>query len=124
VFRVEGWLEDGHIRYGLHGPVVDGPERYRGLLCSFITRVDGTDWRVESSSQDPFRVGPGIVVLDHRHDFRHPEGTTLEGYPRVSRFGSVEVVTGIVADAEPRAAPDAGRCDASRDHSAPGGRRR
>jgi hypothetical protein len=102
VFRVEGWLEDGHIRYGLHGPVVDGPERYRGLRCSIITRIDGRDWRVEpSSEQAGFKVGPGIVVRDHQHDFRHPEGTTLEGYPRVSRFGMVEVVTDRAADAEP-----------------------
>jgi hypothetical protein len=100
VFRVEGWLEDGHISYGLHGPVVEGPERYRGLLCSIITRADGSDWRVESSSQAAFRVGPSIVVRNHEYDFRHPEGTTLEGYPRMSRFGMVEVVTGLAADAD------------------------
>ena len=59
VFRVEGWLEDGHISYGLHGPVVYGPPRYRGLWCSISTRVDGSDWRVESSSfQAWFKVGP------------------------------------------------------------------
>jgi hypothetical protein len=104
VFRVEGWLEDGHIRYGLHGPVVDGPERYRGLLCSIITREDGSDWRVESSGSAGFKVGPGVVVRDHMHDFRHPEGTTLEGYPRMSRFGGVEVVASAT-DAEPVAAP-------------------
>ena len=108
VFRVEGWLEDGHIRYGLHGPVVDGPQRYRGLWCSIITRVDGSDWRVESSSfQAGFKVGPSVVVRDHRHDFRHPEGTTLEGYPRMSRFGAVEVVASA-PDAEPGAAADGG----------------
>jgi hypothetical protein len=43
VFRVAGWLEDGHIRYGLHGPVVDGPQRYRGLWCSIISEEDGDD---------------------------------------------------------------------------------
>lgn len=95
LFRVEGWLEDGHIRYGLHGPVVDGPERYRNLRCSIITRLCGSDWRVESSSQAGFKVGPSIVVRDHQYDFRHPEGTTLEGYPQMSRFGLVEVVTGL-----------------------------
>ena len=109
VFRVEGWLEDGHISYGLHGPVVDGPQRYRGLWCSIITRVDGSDWRLESSScQAGFKVGPSIVVRDHQHDFRHPEGTLLEGYSRMSRFGKVEVVTGLAADAEPKVAPDCG----------------
>ena len=92
VFRVEGWLEDGPLFYGLHGPVVDGPQRCRGLLCSIITREDGSDWRGESSSSAAFKVGPSIVVRDHMHDCRHPAGTTLEGYPRMSRFGMVEVV--------------------------------
>ena len=92
VFRVEGWLEDGHIAYGLYGPVVDGPQRYRGLMCSIITRVDASDWRVESCSSAAFRVGPNVVVRNHEHDFRHPEGTILEGYPRVSRFGEVMVL--------------------------------
>jgi hypothetical protein len=106
VFRVEGWLEDGHISYGLHGPVVDGPQRYRGLWCSIITRVDGSNWRVESSSfQAGFKVGPSVVVRDHRHDFRHPEGTTLDGYPQMSRFGAVEVVA-TAPDAKPGAAAD------------------
>jgi hypothetical protein len=109
VFRVEGWLEDGHILYGLHGPVVDGPDRYRGLWCSIITRVDGSDWRAESSSeQAAFKVGPSIVVRDHQHDFRHPEGTVLEGYPRMSRFAKVEAVAGLGTDAEQRVAPDCG----------------
>jgi hypothetical protein len=92
VFRVEGWLEDGHISYGLYGPVVDGPQRYGGLICSIITRVDGSDWRVESCSSAAFKVGPNIVARNHQHDFRHPEGTILEGYPRMSRFGEVMVL--------------------------------
>jgi hypothetical protein len=92
VFRVEGWLEDGHIFYGLHGPVVDGPQRYRGLICSIIVRNDGSDWRVESRSSAGFKVGPNVVVRNHMHDFRHPEGTILEGYPRMSRFAEVMVL--------------------------------
>jgi hypothetical protein len=108
VFRVEGWLEDGHIFYGLHGPVVDGAQRYRGLWCSIITRVDGRDWRVESSSQAAFRVGPSVVARNHQYDFRHPEGMILEGYPWMSRFGMVEVIPGLAADAEPDAAAGGG----------------
>ena len=92
VFRVEDWLEDAHIAYGLYGPVVDGPERYRGLICSIIVRLDGSDWRVESCSSAGFKVGPERVVRDHQHDFRHPDGTLFEGYPQVSRFGEVTVL--------------------------------
>ena len=92
VFQVEGWLEDGHISYGVYGPVVDGPQRYRNLICSIIVRVDGSDWRVESCSSAAFKVGPNVVLRNHEHDFRHPEGTNLEGYPRISRFGEVMVL--------------------------------
>ncbi len=92
VFRVAGWLQDGHISYGLYGPVVGGPERYRDLICSIVVREDGSDWRVETSSSAGFKVGPSVVVRNHMHDFRHPDGTTLEGYPRMSRFGEVMVL--------------------------------
>jgi hypothetical protein len=95
VFRVEGWLEDGHIQYGLYGPVVDGPERYHGLMCSIVTREDGSDWRFESSGSAGFKVGPNVAVRNHYHDFRHPEGTVVTGYPRMSRFGGVEVIPSV-----------------------------
>lgn len=94
IFRVEKWLVDGHLSYGLHGPVVDGPQRYRDLICSIITREDGCDWRVDTSGSAGFKVGPSVVARDHRHDFRHPEGTIIKGYPRMSRFGMIEVVDG------------------------------
>jgi hypothetical protein len=89
---VEGWLKDGHVAYGLSGPVVDGPLRYRDLICSIIVRVDGSDWRVESRSSAAFKVGPSKVTRRHEYDFRHPEGTILAGYPRIARFGEVEAM--------------------------------
>lgn len=89
VMRVDGWLEDGHIHYGLFGPVLDGPDRYHGLLCSLITRVDGCDWGSDSCSSANFKVGPDVVVRNHAHDFRHPDGTILDGYPRISCLGEI-----------------------------------
>ena len=53
VFRVEGWLEDGHIPTAFTDLSLMGPSVYRGLWCSIITRVDGSDSRVESSSSRP-----------------------------------------------------------------------
>jgi hypothetical protein len=44
---------------------VDGPQRYRDLLCSIIVRNDGSDWRVETRSSAGFKVGPSIVLLRH-----------------------------------------------------------
>jgi RimJ/RimL family protein N-acetyltransferase len=91
-FRVQGHLYDGQLFYGLFGPVLSGPSRYEGLTCNILVRTDATDWRKETRNQVNFIVGPGVVTRDHRQHFGHPEGTRLEGFPRISRFGLVEVV--------------------------------
>jgi hypothetical protein len=91
-FLVEGRLDDGQIFYGLYGPVVSGPERYRNLICNIILRADGSDWRISSKCQANFIVGPSKVTRVHTHDFRHPEGTKLSGLPLIARFGEICVV--------------------------------
>uniref|UniRef100_UPI001F362CCE hypothetical protein n=1 Tax=Roseimaritima sediminicola TaxID=2662066 RepID=UPI001F362CCE len=95
VMRVAGWLEDGHIRYGVFGPVLDGPDRYLDLTCSLIVRVDGCDWRSDTSSSAKFKVGSSVVVRKHEYDFRHPDGTILVGYPRISCLGEIVTVEGM-----------------------------
>lgn len=92
LFRVQGHLYDGQLFYGLYGPVLSGPSRYDGLICNIFVRTDATDWRIETQSQVNFKVGPGVVTRNHHEHFTHPDGTRLEGYPRISRFGMVEVV--------------------------------
>ena len=92
-FLVEGKLEDGQIFYGLYGPVISGPERYRDLICSVFVREDGSDWRISSKSSANFKVGPSKATRCHTHDFRHPEGTKVAGWPVISRFGEICVVT-------------------------------
>lgn len=92
-FRVEGRLEDGQIFYGLFGPIIAGPERYTGLICNIMVRYNETDWRTSSKCGANFKVGPNRVTRFHEKDFRHPDGTELKGYPRISRFGSIEVVS-------------------------------
>jgi ribosomal-protein-alanine N-acetyltransferase len=91
-FRVQGHLFDGQLFYGIFGPVLSGPSRYAGLICNILIRTDATDWRKEIRSQVNFIVGPSVVTRDHREHFGHPDGTRLEGFPRISRFGLVEVV--------------------------------
>jgi RimJ/RimL family protein N-acetyltransferase len=91
-FRVKGHLYDGQLFYGVFGPVLSGPSRYEGLICNILVRTDAADWRKETRSQVNFKVGPGVVTRDHRHHFGHRDGTSLEGFPRISRFGLVEVV--------------------------------
>ena len=91
-FHVEGRLEDGQIFYGLHGRVTEGPARYHDLICSIMVRGDGSDWRVSQQCQANFKVGPSMARRDHCFDFRHPDGTIVDGYPVFGRFGSIEVV--------------------------------
>jgi hypothetical protein len=91
-FNVEGRLEDGQIFYGLFGPVTAGPERYRGLICSIMVRGDGSDWRISRLCQANFKVGPTKARRNHAFDFRHPEGTIVDGYPVLGRFGLIEAV--------------------------------
>lgn len=91
-FEVAGRLEDGQIFYGLFGPVISGPDCYVGLICNIVVRIDGSDWREEQLSQASFRIGPSIAYRDHRFDFRHPEGTKVDGFPRYGRFAEIEVV--------------------------------
>jgi hypothetical protein len=91
-FQVQRHLYDGQLFYGLLGPVLSGPSRYAGLICNILVRTDATDWRKETQSQVNFKVGPGVVTRNHHEHLGHPDGTRLEGYPRISRFGLVEVV--------------------------------
>jgi len=88
----EGRLEDGHIFYGIYGRVIDGPERYHGLVCSLLTRLDADDWRIRRASQANFKVGKQPVHRDHKFSFTHPEGTQINGYPVIGRFGRIEVI--------------------------------
>ncbi len=89
-FRVQGHLFDGQLFVGLFGPVLSGPSRYEGLICNILVRTDATDWRNETRSQVNFVVGPAVVTRDHRQQLGHPEGTRLEGFPRISTTGLVE----------------------------------
>jgi hypothetical protein len=100
-FRVQGHLYDGQIFYGLFGPVLSGPSRYEGLICNILVRTDATDWRKAIRSQVNFKVGPGVVTRNHREHYGHPDGTRLEGYPRISRFGLVEVVEAHPSERNP-----------------------
>ncbi|MGJ8656139.1 MAG: hypothetical protein ACSHX6_06795 [Akkermansiaceae bacterium] len=92
VFRVDGTLMDGVVIYGLYGAVVSGHGRYEGLVCNILVRADSYDWDVVGDSQAAFKVGRGVVARNSEFDFRHPEGTRMEGYPVIGRFGRVRVL--------------------------------
>ena len=76
-FQVQGHLFDGQLFYGLFGPVLSGPSRYKGLICNILVRTDATNWSKEARSQVNFKVGRGVVTRNHREHFGHPDGTRL-----------------------------------------------
>jgi hypothetical protein len=97
-FRVEGELRDNNIFYGLFGPVVTGPSRYNDLTVSITLRYDQSDWFTSSSCGAGFSVAPTILrkALDYLPEdnsnipfYLHPEGTIIEGFPRMSRFAEI-----------------------------------
>lgn len=92
VMLSEGRLEDGHMFYGIYGRVIDGPERYHGLICNLLARLDGDDWRVKQTSQANFKVGPKPAYRNHKYEVGHPEGTIVDGYPVIGRYGHIEVI--------------------------------
>ncbi|MCA9070709.1 MAG: hypothetical protein KDA84_17385 [Planctomycetaceae bacterium] len=91
VFRVEGRLEDGQIFYGLYGPVISGPDRYRNLICNIIVRADGTDWRKTRHCSAKVVLGPSQVQRDHRYDFRDPDGVIMDSPPLIVGVGMISV---------------------------------
>jgi hypothetical protein len=90
-FRVESYLYDGQLFYGICGPILDGPERYRNLRCNIIIRADATDWRIETESECAFKVCPNQVVRSHSFDwFCHPDATKGGGFPLYGEWHSVK----------------------------------
>jgi len=91
-FRVLGRLEDGQVFYGLYGTVIEGDSRYLDLTCNIMVRSDGSDWTSSQDCSANFVVGSQKAQRNHGYDFRHPSGIVVEGFPRMGRFGRIEVV--------------------------------
>ena len=102
-FRVAGELICDGFFFGLHGPVESGPSRYLNLICNIMLRHDNSDWQHRSECGASFRICPSITRRVATYDpaehsdvpfYLSPEGTFVEGYPRMSRFGGIRVVEG------------------------------
>ena len=100
-FRVAGELIADGIFFGLHGPVDSGPDRYLGLVCSIMLRYDDADWHRTIECSASFRVRPTIAKRVPGYDpathcdvpfYLHPEGTSVDGFPRTSRFGGIRLI--------------------------------
>ncbi len=101
-FRVAGALHDDGFFFGLQGPIESGPTRYLNLICNIFLRHDDSDWHTATECGASFKVAPSTAKRVEAYDpkehsdvpfFLHPEGTSIEGYPRTSRFGGIQVVS-------------------------------
>jgi hypothetical protein len=88
--RVSEVIRESGAIIGVFGPVIDGPSRYSGMIATVLTRVDGADFETDMHTQANFKVGPTSAhrVADYPHS--HPEGTVIDGYPQIIRFGGVD----------------------------------
>ena len=84
--------------YGVAGPVVNGPDLFRGLTCSFMLH---SEWIGQTEGSASFRIGPSIahrcvdyVAADNANFewYRHPDGARVDGFPRFMRIAYLYAV--------------------------------
>jgi hypothetical protein len=88
--RVTGIMEDSGAVIGVYGNVTAGHQRYLGQIATLLVRLDFSDWRRDNTSQANFKVGRSVAQPNGKHPFYHPEGTDIEGFPFIIRFGSID----------------------------------
>jgi hypothetical protein len=91
---VEGVLEQDGTIIGVFGAVVSGHERYLNQIATLLVRLDGSDWRRDNRSAAQFKVGKSIARPNGKHPFHHPEGTDIDGFPFLCRYGSLDSKNG------------------------------
>ncbi len=87
---VEGLIRQGEKVIGIYGPVTSGHERYKGLTATLLLRLDNSDWTRDNHSAAGFKVGRGSARPNGRHPVWHPEGTDIEGFPFITRYGTID----------------------------------
>jgi hypothetical protein len=88
--RVSEIMRERGAIIGVFGPVIDGSGRYAGMTATLLTRLDGSQWENDMHTQANFKVGPTFArrVADYPHS--HPDGTVIDRYPQIIRFGGVD----------------------------------
>lgn len=96
--RIAGTMEEAGKIIGVFGTVTSGHERYRGQTATLLVRLDNSDWRRDNRSAAQFKVGPSVARPNGKHPFYHPEGTDIDGFPFIIRYGSVDSRSGDEPD--------------------------
>ena len=89
--RVSGVLREDDEVIGVTGPVIDGHPRYHGLIATLLTRVDDSHWETDAHSGVNFKIGRSIAHRVSGFPHGHPEGTMIDEYPHIVRYGSIDV---------------------------------
>jgi hypothetical protein len=88
--RVTNVIRENDVLIGITGPVVEGPDRYRGLVATLLTRAAESHWETDMHSAVNFKVGLQIAQRVPELPHTHPDGTRIEDYPYIVRYGTIE----------------------------------
>jgi hypothetical protein len=89
--RVSNILREDGILIGVSGPVIDGHPRYHGLVATLLTRIDDSHWETDTRSGVNFKVGPSVARRVGGLPHSHPDGTLIDGFPFIVRYGNIDV---------------------------------
>ena len=89
--RVADILRDDGVLIGVTGPVIDGHPRYHGLVATLLTRIDDSHWETDTHSGVNFKVGRSVAHRVGGLPHSHPDGTEIDEYPFIVRYGSIDV---------------------------------
>ena len=89
--RVDGILREDGVLIGVTGPVIDGHPRYHGFVATLLTRIDPSHWETETHSGVNFKVGRTVARRVDGLPHYNPDGTEIDEYPFILRFGSIDV---------------------------------
>jgi hypothetical protein len=88
--RIAGIIEESAKIVGVYGNVITGHERYRGQIATLFVRLDDSEWKRDNHSAANFKVGRSVARPNGKHPFYHPEGSDIEGFPFVIRYGVID----------------------------------
>jgi hypothetical protein len=88
--RVSEVIQENGAVIGVSGPVIDGHGRYHGLIATLLTRWDDSHWESDTRSGVNFKVGSSAARRIHQFPHRHPDGTAIDAYPIIVRYGRIE----------------------------------
>ena len=89
--KVTDMLREDGVLIGVTGPVIDGHPRFHGLIATLLVRFDDSHWETDTHSGANFKIGRTIAYRVPGFSHTHPEGTKIDDYPHIVRYGCIDV---------------------------------